>query len=50
MFAQTGERISDYEVLKLLGRGSFGVVLLGGTLPSMSRCFSPQQCDSSFYV
>lgn len=28
MFAQTGERISDYEVLKLLGRGSFGVVLL----------------------
>ena len=29
MFAQTGERISDYEVLKLLGRGSFGVVLLG---------------------
>mgnify|MGYP002804018184 FL=1 len=28
MFAQAGERISDYEVLKLLGRGSFGVVLL----------------------
>lgn len=39
MFAQTGERISDYEVLKLLGRGSFGVVLLGSpwrTFPSMS--------------
>lgn len=31
MFAQTGERISDYEVLKLLGRGSFGVVSLSET-------------------
>eukprot|EP00439_Symbiodinium_sp_Y106_P006204 s4820_g1.t1 len=28
MFAHAGERIGDYEVKQLLGRGSFGVVLL----------------------
>ena len=28
MFAQAGDRISHFEVLKLLGRGSFGVVPL----------------------
>ena len=30
MFAHAGERIGDYEVKQLLGRGSFGVVLLSG--------------------
>lgn len=39
MLAQAGERISDYEVLKLLGRGSFGVVPHGCD----SECTSDRQ-------
>ena len=50
MFAQAGERISDYEILKLLGRGSFGVVPLGVNLfLSFSRCTAHPVSLSSMF-
>mmetsp|Transcript_60361 Transcript_60361/g.141067 ORF Transcript_60361/g.141067 Transcript_60361/m.141067 type:complete len:413 (-) Transcript_60361:148-1386(-) len=45
MFAHAGERIGDYEVQQLLGRGSFGVVLLVTTAHRQQFALKLVPCD-----
>ncbi|CAE7876457.1 nek8 [Symbiodinium microadriaticum] len=45
MFAHAGDRIGDYEVKQLLGRGSFGVVLLVQTAALQQFALKLVPCD-----